>query len=225
MWSRRTDGASLGPATALAAALLALAGCGGRDAWLHEPLPERPAVQPPGPVAADAPRVRLVTSVGELVVALYPEYAPITVENFLRYVDQGFYEGTIIHRVERGPATLAVLQGGGYDADLQRKPTREPIPLESDNGLSNLRGTIAMARTSEPDSATSQFFLNYLDNPALDYAGPERPGYAVFGVAVEGIETVDRISMVPTHALPGTPFQVAPMVDVVIESARRDGRR
>lgn len=196
--------------------------CGGRDSWLRDPLPDRPAVVPPAALAADAPRVRVTTSVGDFVVALYPERAPRSVENFLRYVDDGFYDGTIVHRVERESATApAVIQAGGYDGDLELKPTREPIPLEADNGLSNLRGTLAMARRTDPDSATSQFFVNFLDNPALDHS-PARDGYAVFGVVVEGMDVVDRITMVPTAPIPGTRLATAPMIEVRIETARRE---
>ncbi len=142
--------------------------------------------------------------------------------NFLRYVDEGFYEGTIFHRVEP-PTALPVVQAGGYDQDLDPRSTHEPVASESDNGLSNLRGTMALARRgSDLNSATSQFFFNYLDNPSLDHAGPDRPGYAVFGVVVEGIDVVDRITMVPTAAEPGTTLGYVPMVPVVIERAWRE---
>lgn len=214
--------ASWGRLLGTLALALALVACGGRDSWLEDPLPERPPVQPPAPVAADAPRVRVTTSVGELVLALYADRAPATVDNFLAYVDAGFYDGTVIHRVEQASSTaLAVIQGGGYGPEFELLETRDPIPLETDPELSNVRGTIAMARLSDPDSATSQFFLNYLDNPALD-PGEGRPGYAVFGVVTEGIDVVDRISMVPTGPVVGTRLPTAPMVEVRIERIRRE---
>ena len=207
-------------ALALTLALMAVA-CGGRDEWLNVPLPERPAVQPPAPVAADAPRVRVTTSVGDVVIALYPDQAPASVENFLRYVDDGFYDGTIIHRVEPELPGPPVIQGGGYTPSLELKSTREPVRGEADNGLHNVRGSVAMARTNDPDSATSQFFVNYLTAPLLDHS-PERYGYTVFGVVVEGMDVVDRITLVPAQPAPGTQLARVPMVDVVVETMRRD---
>lgn len=199
-----------------------VAGCGGRDSWLNDPLPERPAVEPPAPLPDEAPRVRFTTSVGDFVVALYAERMPVTVTNFLEYVDAGFYDRTLVHRVERVSASApAVIQAGGYDTELEVKSTREPIPLESSSDLSNVRGTLAMARAGDPDTATSQFFVNFLDNPGLD--GDEaRPGYAVFGVVVEGMDVVDRITMVPVAAVAGTRLSTAPMIDVIIERVRRE---
>ncbi len=197
-----------------------LAACGGRDAWLQEPLPKRGPVYPPAPVAADAPRVRLQTTLGDIVIALYPERAPITCENFLRYVREGFYDGTIFHRVVWEQPGPAVVQGGGFTRSLQRKPTHEPIRNEATNGLSNLRGTVAMARGADPHSATSQFFINYLDNDYLDHRDESAYGYAVFGVVVEGMEIVDRMSLVPTRRDPATGLENVPMVDLVIERAR-----
>lgn len=199
---------------------LVAAACGGRDEWLHEPLPERPDVVPPAAVADDAPRVRLATSVGDIVIALYGEAAPGSTENFLRYVNEGFYDGTIFHRVEP-PGAVPVIQGGGLTADLEEKPTHAPVQSEAGNGLSNTRGTIAMARLGDPDSATAQFYINYLDAPFLDRA-PGRDGYAVFGVVVDGMDVVDRITMVPVRAVPGTGLNRVPMVDVVIERATRE---
>ena len=160
------------------------------------------------------PRVRLVTSKGTIVVELDREKAPITVSNFLRYVEDGFYDGTIFHRV----VPDFVIQGGGFTPDLTRKETRPPIINESNNGLSNLRGTIAMARTSDPDSATSQFYINLVDNTSLDYA-PGRPGYAVFGKVIEGMDVVDAIGAVETTTRNG--LNDVPVEDIIIERAER----
>ncbi len=217
-----TPPARLAQCAGVAAGILLVAACGGRDAWLNDPLPERGPITDPGPLALDAPRVRFTTTVGDIVVALYEDRAPASVANFLRYVDEGFYDGTIFHRVEP-PTTLPVIQGGGYDQDLNARSTRGPVASESDNGLVNLRGTVALARRgSDFDSATSQFFINYLDNPSLDHVSADQPGYTVFGLVVEGIRVVDRITMVPTAAAPATTLGYVPMVPVVIETARRD---
>jgi peptidyl-prolyl cis-trans isomerase A (cyclophilin A) len=139
-----------------------------------------------------AQKVRLATSMGDIVVELDAAKAPKTVDNFVRYVKAGHYNGVVFHRVIDG----FMIQTGGYTADLNEKPTRAPIPLEAANGLSNVRGSIAMARTNDPNSATSQFFINVNDNLRLDTAGG---GYAVFGKVVEGMEVVDQIRAVPTH--------------------------
>ncbi len=142
-----------------------------------------------------AQKVRLTTNLGAIVVELDAAKAPKTVENFLQYVKSGHYKGTIFHRVIGN----FMIQGGGFTADLAQKPTRPPIPLESRNGLSNQAGTIAMARTSIPDSATSQFFINVKDNAFLDAANaPDGQGYAVFGKVVEGMDVVDKIRALPT---------------------------
>ena len=161
-----------------------------------------------------APRIELVTSMGTIVLQLDPARAPLTVANFLRYVKQGFYDGTVFHRVIPG----FMIQGGGYTETLQLKPTGAPIPLESRNGLRNLRGTIAMARTSDPNSATSQFFINLVNNPSLDYPHPDGFGYAVFGDVVSGMKVVDRIAAVPTHTV--GPMGNVPVQPVLIRSAR-----
>lgn len=166
------------------------------------------------PPAAHAPRVELETSEGNIVVQLDPQRAPRTVQNFLHYVQSGFYAGTIFHRVIPG----FMIQGGGYTASMQEKPTSAPIPLESRNGLRNLRGTIAMARTSVPDSATSQFFINLVNNPALDYPSPDGHGYAVFGHVVSGMKVVDRIAAEATHDV--GPMQDVPVKAVVIRAAK-----
>lgn len=146
--------------------------------------------------AEHSPRVRLETSMGNIVLELDDERAPATVENFLAYVNDGFYDGTIFHRVIDG----FMIQGGGYNADFLRKATREPIRNEADNGLKNARGTISMARTRDPHSATAQFFINVSDNTALDYTAPNARswGYAVFGHVVEGMDVVDKIRSQPT---------------------------
>jgi peptidyl-prolyl cis-trans isomerase A (cyclophilin A) len=138
-------------------------------------------------------KVRLATSMGDIVVELDAEKAPKTVDNFVRYVKSGHYNGTVFHRVIDG----FMIQAGGMDAKLVEKPTRAPIKLEANNGLSNVRGAVAMARTANPDSATAQFFINVADNPRLDTYGG---GYAVFGRVVDGMDVVDRIKATPTQA-------------------------
>ncbi|OIR02664.1 peptidyl-prolyl cis-trans isomerase A precursor [mine drainage metagenome] len=163
--------------------------------------------------AETPPRVELVTSLGTIEVQLDPQRAPKTVANFLQYVKSGFYGGTIFHRVIPG----FMIQGGGFTPDMQQKPTQPPIPLESRNGLKNLRGTIAMARTANPNSATSQFFINLVDNPALDYPQPDGHGYAVFGQVIKGMDVVDRIAKVPTQD--AGPYQNVPVTPVVIKQA------
>lgn len=144
-------------------------------------------------LAAENPRVMLNTSMGEIEIELDAKKAPISVENFLQYVDDGFYEGTQFHRVIPG----FMIQGGGFDARMSQKKTRAPIRNEADNGLRNLRGTLAMARTMERDSATSQFFINHQDNDFLDHSSRDF-GYAVFGKVVKGMDVVDKIAGVPT---------------------------
>jgi peptidyl-prolyl cis-trans isomerase B (cyclophilin B) len=161
-----------------------------------------------------SPRVELVTSHGSLVLELDPVKAPISTENFLRYVRDGHYDGLIFHRVIAG----FMAQGGGYDKDFAERETREPIQNESRNGLSNERGTIAMARTSEPHSASSQFFINLVDNHRLDGAAG-RWGYAVFGRLTDGFDVLDKIGAVPTGR--GGPFPSdVPVRPIVIEEAR-----
>jgi len=146
-------------------------------------------------VPALAQKVRLATSAGDIVVQLEAEKAPKTVANFLAYVRAGHYNGTVFHRV----IETFMIQGGGYKADLSERPTRAPIALESRTGLSNVRGTLAMARSGNPDSATSQFFISVVDNPFLDQPNSrDGNGYAVFGKVVEGMEVVDKIKAMPT---------------------------
>lgn len=166
------------------------------------------------------PQVRLQTSAGSIIIELDPALAPESVENFLTYVDDGFYDGTIFHRVIPG----FMIQGGGFTEAYQRKQTRSPINNEANNGLKNLRYTLAMARTSAPHSATAQFFINTTDNDFLDHSAPTPRGwgYAVFGRVVEGFDVVDTISDTPTGAK--GPFrQDAPLTEVVIISAARSG--
>lgn len=142
------------------------------------------------------PQVLLETTSGDILLELDPEKAPETVENFLKYVDEGFYDNTIFHRVIPG----FMVQGGGLDARMKEKKTHEPIRNEADNGLKNDRGTIAMARTMDPHSATAQFFINHTNNDFLNHTGknPEGWGYAVFGKVVDGMDTVDKIAKVKT---------------------------
>lgn len=158
--------------------------------------------------------IRFETSRGGFTVELFPKEAPVTVENFLAYVDEGFFDGTIFHRIVPG----FVIQGGGLDKEFRNKQTRSPIRNEAQNGLKNTRGTLSMARTSAVDSATSQFFVNLTDNAFLDHSGRDF-GYAVFGRVTEGMDVVDKIARVETGRRKG--YQDAPMEDVEIVSARR----
>ena len=161
------------------------------------------------------PRVKFITSLGEITIQLNTEKAPISSENFLTYVKDGFFTGTIFHRVI--PDFMA--QGGGFDADFKQKETRAPIKNEADNGLSNKRGTVAMARTSAPDSATAQFFFNYKDNTFLDHTSPTPNGwgYAVFAEVVEGMDVVDSMTSIPTGNHEG--HQDVPQTNIIVESA------
>ncbi|MFQ5571783.1 MAG: peptidylprolyl isomerase [Rhodothermales bacterium] len=158
--------------------------------------------------------VVLSTSLGDITLELFSDKAPVTVENFLTYVDDGFFDGTVFHRV----IPRFMIQGGGLTPGLSEKKTRSPIKNEADNGLSNERGTIVMARTQIVDSATSQFFINLEDNPFLDH-GVRDFGYAVFGRVSDGMDVVDQIAAVPTGNV--GMFQNVPLETVLIESARR----
>jgi peptidyl-prolyl cis-trans isomerase A (cyclophilin A)/peptidyl-prolyl cis-trans isomerase B (cyclophilin B) len=142
--------------------------------------------------ADNLPRVLMKTSMGALVIELNPEKAPISVNNFLQYASDGFYNGTIFHRIISG----FMIQGGGLDEKLNEKPTRDPIKIESKNGLKNKQYTIAMARTQDPDSASAQFFINVQDNRFLDWPGRDGWGYAVFGKVISGTEVVDKIQLI-----------------------------
>lgn len=163
-------------------------------------------------------QVRLDTSLGPITLELADKQAPKSVENFLTYVRDGFYNGTIFHRVIDG----FMIQGGGFTPDFAQKPTRAPVPNEANNGLKNQRGTVAMARTSNPNSATSQFFINVKDNAFLDHRSPTPQGwgYAVFGKVIDGMDVVDKISKTPTGSGgPGGQFSDVPATPVIIESA------
>jgi peptidyl-prolyl cis-trans isomerase A (cyclophilin A) len=180
------------------------------------------AIGPEGASAQSNPQVLIKTSEGEIVVELYPDKAPKSVANFLQYVDDDHYDGTIFHRVISG----FMIQGGGfgadfYDGNLQTRKTRAPIEIESNNGLKNDRGTIAMARTGDPNSATSQFYINVVDNDSLNYPGHDGYGYTVFGRVIEGMDVVDRIRKVPTGTV--GPFRDVPREPVLIESVVRVG--
>jgi cyclophilin family peptidyl-prolyl cis-trans isomerase len=169
---------------------------------------------------ADNPKVLIQTNKGPITLELYPDKAPVTVDNFLRYVDEGFYKGTLFHRVIPG----FMIQGGGFDQGMSQKPTREPIKNEADNGLRNKRGTIAMARTNNPDSATAQFFINLKDNSFLNHRSKDTRGwgYTVFGKVTDGMGVVEEIAATPTGA--GGPFsQDVPKTPVVIEQISRVG--
>jgi peptidyl-prolyl cis-trans isomerase A (cyclophilin A) len=161
-----------------------------------------------------AQKVKLSTSLGDIVVELEREKAPKTVDNFLQYVKAGHYDGTIFHRVIEN----FMIQGGGMKADLSEKATRAPIPLESRSGLTNVRGTLAMARTPDPNSATAQFFINVKDNPFLDQTNArDGHGYAVFGKVVSGMDVVDKIKAVPVTTKGG--HQNVPSAPVTIKKA------
>ncbi len=167
-----------------------------------------------GSAHAEAVKVLMQTSKGDITLELYPDKAPDTVKNFLAYVDEGFYAGTIFHRVIKD----FMIQGGGFTADFKQKKTRDPVKNEAKNGLKNARGGIAMARTSDPHSATAQFFVNHKDNSFLDYPGQDGWGYAVFGKVVSGMEVVDAIAVVPTAR---SPMPDAPKDTVTITAVKR----
>jgi peptidyl-prolyl cis-trans isomerase A (cyclophilin A) len=163
------------------------------------------------PDVTEKPMVQIETTMGNIVLELFAKEAPLTVNNFLAYVDSGFYNGTIFHRVIQD----FMIQGGGFNEKMEEKPTQEPIKNESDNGRSNRRGTIAMARTSNPDSATAQFYINLKSNPFLDYNARTRTaGYAVFGRVIQGMDVVDVIAEQPVgnygphQNVPGIPIKI-----------------
>jgi peptidyl-prolyl cis-trans isomerase A (cyclophilin A) len=159
--------------------------------------------------------IRFKTSLGDFTVELFPKEAPISAANFEQYVDDGFFDGLIFHRVVPG----FVIQGGGLTPDFSQKKNRAPIQNEAKNGLKNKRGTLSMARTNDINSATSQFFVNLKDNDFLDHKGASSYGYAVFGKVTEGMDVIDKIAAVKTGRRKG--FDDAPLEDVVIVSARR----
>jgi cyclophilin family peptidyl-prolyl cis-trans isomerase len=175
---------------------------------LQSPAPSQPAQPDPG-----NPVVLIETSMGTITIELFQEKAPASVENFLKYVQDGFYPGTIFHRVVSG----YVIQGGGYTPDLNEKPTRPPVQNEATNGLSNQRGTVTMARTRALRSATSQFFINLADNRSLDHRSysPDEFGYAVFGRVIAGMDVVDRIASVQTTVKDG--MENVPVTPVLIK--------
>ena len=176
---------------------------------LQAPAPAAPLQPAPG-----NPVVTIETSLGSITVELFKDQAPVSVANFLEYVRDGFYPGTVWHRVVPG----YVIQGGGFTADLQEKPTRPPIQNEATNGVSNRRGTVAMARTRALRSATSQFYINLSNNPSLDHQGfsPDVFGYAVFGRVIAGMDVVDRIGQVKTGFKDG--MEDVPLEPVLIRS-------
>jgi peptidyl-prolyl cis-trans isomerase A (cyclophilin A) len=201
----------------LGAALCAagtLAACGPQTGAspAGDPAGKAAAEQQPG--AKEGNLVVIKTSKGEIQVELEAERAPLTVRNFLAYADEGFYDGTVFHRVIDG----FMIQGGGFGTDMRQKQTHDPIKNEADNGLKNARGTLAMARTSVVDSATAQFFINLVDNDALNH-GQRDFGYAVFGRVVGGVDVVDAIAKAPTGRSGG--YQDVPVEQVVIESIKR----
>jgi cyclophilin family peptidyl-prolyl cis-trans isomerase len=163
--------------------------------------------------AAANPQVELKTSMGVITLELYPDKAPKTVENFMQYVKDGHFKGTIFHRVIPG----FMIQGGGFTVDFEQKKTRAPVQNEANNGVTNNAGTIAMARTSDPNSATAQFFINVNDNQSLNFA-PGNAGYAVFGKVIKGMEVVKKIEAVDTGS--AGPHQNVPRKPVVIEDAK-----
>jgi cyclophilin family peptidyl-prolyl cis-trans isomerase len=167
------------------------------------------------PALAADPRVELKTNRGAIVLELYPDKAPKTVANFLQYVKDGHYNGTVFHRVIDG----FMIQGGGFDKDMRQKPTRAPVPNEAGNGLKNEVGTVAMARTPDPHSASAQFFINVKSNDFLNYKEPtpQGYGYTVFAKVVSGMDVVDRIAKSPTGN--AGPHQNVPREPIVIESA------
>jgi peptidyl-prolyl cis-trans isomerase A (cyclophilin A) len=165
-------------------------------------------------LAAHAQKVKLATSAGDIVIELDAAKAPKSVANFMAYVKAGHYNGTVFHRV----IPTFMVQGGGMTADMKEKPTRPPIELESKNGLSNLRGSVAMARTNDPNSATSQFFINVKDNDRLDAANSrDGNGYAVFGKVVSGMDVVDKIRATPTGSK--GPYDDVPLKPITINKA------
>jgi peptidyl-prolyl cis-trans isomerase B (cyclophilin B) len=214
---------SLGALLIIALAAFAVVGCGGGTAPPAAEPPEPATTEEPGDTAEESPdvvvgypRVEFSTSLGTIRLELYPDKAPITVDNFLGYVTEGFFDGTIFHRVVPGFA----IQGGGFTSEMVEKDTRPPIDPEANNGVRNLRGTICMARTSDPHSATSQFFINTKDNPPLDHLDFSLRGwgYAVFGRVTEGMEVVAAIERVPRGSKNG--YDDVPVDSLVIERAR-----
>ena len=194
-----TRALALASVFALALAVSAMAGPG----------QAAPAQLPTGDVI-----VVMKTSMGDITIKLYKDEAPLSVANFMVYVNRKFYDGTIFHRV----IPTFMIQGGGYTADMTKKPTAPPIKNEAQNGLKNTRGSVALARTADPNSAAAQFFINVKDNPGLDYPKPDGAGYAVFGQVISGMEVVDKIKDVPTGIKAGA--KDVPNEPVIIHSIR-----
>lgn len=167
----------------------------------------------PVPAPAQTTAVIISTSMGDITLELFADKSPITVANFLRYVNDGFYDGTVFHRVMKG----FMIQGGGLTADMNKKTTRDPIKNETQNRVRNVRGTITMARQNALDSATSQFFINHVDNRSLDFDGPYR-GYAVFGKVTNGMDVVDKIAMTPVTTKGGRAN--VPVKPIIINSIK-----
>jgi len=176
--------------------------------------PASPGAAPALPASAKPVYVTLETTAGNIVLELDGAAAPRSTANFVQYVKEGFYAGTIFHRV----IPTFMVQGGGFTQDMVQKPTRAPIAIESKNGLKNLRGTIAMARTMDPNSATAQFYINVVDNPMLDYPGSDGAGYTVFGHVISGMEAVETIRTGETAVKAGMPN--VPVTPIVIKKAR-----
>jgi cyclophilin family peptidyl-prolyl cis-trans isomerase len=208
--------------TVLAVLNFGLIGCDGETekapskpkTVVKEPDTKKALTEKPKEKKVETKKVKLETSKGDIVIELYEKAAPVTVKNFLRYIEAGLYDGTIFHRVISG----FMIQGGGFTADMQKKQTYEPIINEANNGLKNDRGTIAMARTNNPNSATNQFFINHNNNIFLNYSRRHNPGYAVFGKVTEGMDVVDAIAAVQTTRK--GPHANAPVETVVIKSAK-----
>lgn len=189
----------------LLTAVVLVCGCNKKDREVEQETKE---------VKVETKKVKLETSMGDIVIELNEEAAPVTVKNFLTYVEEGFFDGTIFHRVIKD----FMIQGGGFTAQMQQKQPHAPIVNEASNGLKNVRGSIAMARTPDPDSATAQFFINHKNNDSLNYIENRNPGYAVFGRTVEGMDVVDAIAAVKTTTRMGMPD--VPVEPVVIKSAK-----
>ncbi len=220
----KTPSTSLLLAFVLSAVFTAGAACSSPEGDGAPAAPATPAAAPENaaaePEAPAVPTVIIETSRGDIRLELDEARAPVSVGNFLAYVDAGHYDGTVFHRV----IDDFMIQGGGFDAKGNQKPTRDQIKNEADNGLKNKRGTVAMARTNVVDSATAQFFINHKDNDFLDFKAPTTSGYgyAVFGKVVEGMDVVDAIATSPTENKGGA-FRDAPREPVIIESIRRVG--
>lgn len=174
--------------------------------------PQKPAE--PNKMTQEIKMIKLETSKGDIVIEVNETAAPVTSANFLKYVQESFFDGTIFHRVIPG----FMIQGGGFTPDMAQKSTHAPITNEAKNGLKNDRGTIAMARTNDPNSATAQFFINLVDNGSLNYSGPRNPGYAVFGKVTEGMDVVDEIAKVQTSTKGY--YEDVPVEPVIIKSAK-----